>query len=137
MRQNLSIYEVEESAIKSGPNLGNKFWKVKTNKGQMSIFDKEVAQEIIKNEGKICDVEVEISEKGDKTYKNITAFNGAYGDAEDDEEDRNLIRKKVDSGNMIRNAVDLAIAGKIKVEEIGDKARGLLALQEELVKGGN
>lgn len=105
-RQNRSIYEIEEKIIKTGPNEGNTFWSVKTDKGLMSIFDSGVAEKIKKEIGKVCDIVVET--KGQ--YTNITAFNGAYGPAEEKEKSefgRNQESK--DASMMVSYAKDLVI----------------------------
>ena len=74
MRKNISVYEIEEKKSKSGKT----FWIAKTSDGNMSVWDKTIAENLKGELGKICDVEVEVSGE----YKNIKELLGAYGTAE-------------------------------------------------------
>jgi hypothetical protein len=104
MRQNVSVYEVEEKVTQKG----NPFWSAKTNKGNMSIFDQDVAFEIMqKGTGKICDLETETKGK----YTNIMAFNGTYGSAEEDKpKDFTRNQESKDASMMVSYAKDIVLA---------------------------
>lgn len=113
VRQNLSIYEVEEKETRNG----NTMWTIKTNKGSFSVFDEDIANELIEGQGRICDVEVTEKKKGNKTYKNITAFNGAYGEIEKEEIEEKKKEKTFDEERQ--ESIELASKNKLKSIAVG------------------
>jgi len=147
MRQNISIYNITEKKSKKG----KQFWTTKTNKGDMSIWDKDIADKMLK-EGirKVCDLETEEN----NGFTNITLFNGAYGPVDDATEkiqDDSANRTK-QASMIISYAKDIAVAeiqaliGKCKdiaeakelittIEaKLFEHAKGLMELHKELIK---
>lgn len=152
MKTNVAIYSVEDKVTKKGTPM----WTFKTEKGQMSVFDEGIAKEL-KEKGlnHICELEI-VENNG---YKNITNIHGIHAEIQGqpdqkskgfDHGEANKIRQ---ASVMISYAKDMMLkqidvlasycdsreeAVEVLVnsfEEIHDKARGLMELQEELIKG--
>jgi len=158
MKTNLAIHKLDQKTIKSGPNEGNPYWVAKTEKGDHSIFDADTAKAIKADGlGHVCEVEVQETHKGDKTYRNITGLYDVHGKAEPMPEESKNERfeessKLKQASVMISYAKDLAIAkmealsrfcesntecmeliGTLE-ESIHEQAKGFMALQKELTK---
>ena len=101
----ISIHSVTPDILKSGHNKGNKFLKVETNEGKMSVFDNAIFSDIEKAVGK--EVEVETFKTG--IYTNIVAFVEVLGDAQQKEKSTfdEGFRTNVDAGNLLQRAIDL------------------------------
>ena len=63
---------VKNIAAATGKRSGLEYWRAETNRGVMSIFDKEVKDELEKHVGVLCVVDTR--ESKDKKFKNINAF---------------------------------------------------------------
>ena len=124
--ETINIQSIEEKAIKTGKNAGNKFLSVTTDHGKVSVFDIGLFAQVKEAEGKMC--EGEITQVGD--YKNLTAIGKILGEAVKPRDDSLLKQASV----MISYAKDLAVGGIIKPEQIATYARSFYNLQKELIE---
>ena len=70
MKQTIKIKEIIPMTAKSG----NKYTKIQTDKGDMTVFEDDVVAKLKEHYGKYADVEVAENEKG---FKNIRQFYNA------------------------------------------------------------
>ena len=76
-KKNLRIDEIEEKKA----NSGKVYWRVKTNDGWTSCFEKEVVEQLQKNIEKYVNVTIATSDKND--FVNIRKFNGVVEEQQD------------------------------------------------------
>ena len=72
-----------------GKDSGNPYWKIKTNKGDMSCFDKEIADKLWKAQEEKIEVGVDANPSKDGKYVNIRKVFGPKETADIEEADRN------------------------------------------------
>jgi len=128
METQISIYETEDKFTRTN---NKPYLSVQTSKGQMSAWDAVVIGKVKAAKG--MKVNAVIEEKGN--YKNIVGLGDPTGEAEEKPdapkkftEERNEKLASV----AVSYAKDLAVAGKIEVEDIAEKAKGFVELIKTL-----
>lgn len=121
----LSVFKIEPKKTQKGKT----YWVVETSEGQMSVWDSGLMELLrTKAVGNMCELGVDSKPVGDKTYYNIVSLEAVVGTGQVQE-------KKVDIGESARlrrktdcmiAAKDLVVAKIIPMDELLDKAQGML-----------
>ena len=130
---------IEEATKKDGET----YWKAETSGGQMSIWDKEIADKLVDLPKTY---NLAIKEKG--TYKNILGIHDLSEQEmgkltskyiPEDKAEKTIMKKFVDSdekrfaGMAISYAKDLVVAGKMEYSNLRKEALGLRNLYKEMI----
>ena len=126
----ITLKSVETKTTKTGSQM----WTCITNLGKMSVFDKQVAEDLFTLINKNIVVLVETQ----GVYKNLvrviriaTNQTPIVSTAPEQPQKNPRITS---ASMMIAYAKDLAVAGKIEVKDIDSKAKELLSLYEEMLE---
>jgi hypothetical protein len=125
--QTITLNQIETKSTKAGQPM----WACSTSVGKISIFNKDLADELSKLIGK--NIVVEIVSNGQ--YKNLTKIIQIA--ANQVPINNNIPEPKnpriVSATMLISYAKDLCIAGKIELKDIPSQSKELLALYEEML----
>ena len=136
MEQTISIQKIEAKTTKAGMPM----WTITSTLGKMNTFSKEIADALVVGQTFIVEVEENNGYKNlmkviGKSNMPAPSFTPAVNIAPLSR-DEQIKQKRFDSASFsISYAVRLAEAGKIKVEDINQTAKNLLALYEDMLNG--